>query len=243
MPRYRDRAASDFIFERASELIYQGKLDDEVLDRLAVVSAREDDILKPLYIIRLKKIKPFEYMDKIINLKVLGTPLEGLVEYEHISILGCPYCYHVWEPKEIDPRICPICKKHVKAEHKEIFLLHKKVYLNKYGEHCDKCSWNARLENKFVNAPFFLWGVNDPYSHRLWSNYCFEHLLEWYETEIAKTNNNWLIDGDDVCFIREILPMYREAEARTSAKIRNDNYSSSSDSKVKGAYRKQLRGE
>lgn len=31
---------SDFIFERASELIYQGKLDEEVLNRFEVLAQR-----------------------------------------------------------------------------------------------------------------------------------------------------------------------------------------------------------
>ena len=168
------------------------------------------DKLKPLYHVRVKKIKPFEYLDKIIDLKVLGTDLEGLIEYEKVIILGCSYCYQVWEPKGIDPRSCPICNRKFKSEFKEVFLLHKKVYLNKFGESCDKCSWN--VEDKFVNAPFFIFGVN------FWKNNCFEHLLEWYETEIAKTTNNWLIDFDDICFIREILSIYKEVDARASAK-------------------------
>jgi len=43
MPRHREIAASDFIVERASELIYQGKLDEYVLDRFEVLA---DNILR-----------------------------------------------------------------------------------------------------------------------------------------------------------------------------------------------------
>jgi hypothetical protein len=35
---YREIAASEFIAERASELIYQGKLDEDVLDRFEVLA-------------------------------------------------------------------------------------------------------------------------------------------------------------------------------------------------------------
>ena len=37
---YREIAASDFIVERASELIYQGKLDEGVLDRFEVLAEK-----------------------------------------------------------------------------------------------------------------------------------------------------------------------------------------------------------
>ena len=41
MPTHRETAASDFIAEQARELIYQGKLDEDVLDRFEVLVARE----------------------------------------------------------------------------------------------------------------------------------------------------------------------------------------------------------
>ena len=46
MPTHREMAASDFIAERARELIYQGKLDEDVLDRFAVLA----DKMLPTYV-------------------------------------------------------------------------------------------------------------------------------------------------------------------------------------------------
>lgn len=38
MPTHQETGASDFIAERARELIYQGKLDEDILDRFEVLA-------------------------------------------------------------------------------------------------------------------------------------------------------------------------------------------------------------
>jgi len=70
---YRDMASSDFITERASELIYQGKLDEDVLDRIEVLGRVRMSDLKKLSDLIYERNRIGKSISKIIGRPALSS--------------------------------------------------------------------------------------------------------------------------------------------------------------------------
>lgn len=138
----------------------------------------------PFYLVRIKRFHNEAWIDEGDNEDLLRWDIEDSMlderSYEIVSLVGCPFCYHIWFPKQPDPRRCPSCNKQSNGEFELVDLSKEKMVLTKiFGKTC----WICELGYKKVSAPFRVF-YEDWYSH----NFCFRHIgPEFYvEKELSE---------------------------------------------------------